>query len=183
VLSVLKGTLADQLLQVWESACCFAPLLQLQQAPSLEQLERGLLGVVSHTGTMASSILHDASSGSAPAGSSALAAAAAAAPVGQEQLDADVAAGSAWVQLHTAILDVLVQDVFGAVSHAVFDVEGMRAASKRELAAATPVVDETTWPEAARRLLAATATATFLAQVRAGWAGGARGGGGTPLQP
>jgi hypothetical protein len=80
----------------------------------------------------------------------------------------DAAAGSAWVQLHIAVLGVLVQDVFAAVSGAVFDTENMRAAAMRELRAATPVVDETTWPEAARRLLAATATATFLAQVRAG---------------
>lgn len=60
---------------------------------------------------------------------------------------------------------VVSQDVFTAVSNAVFDTEGMRAAALRELRSATPVVDDTTWPEAARRLLAATATATFLAQV------------------
>jgi hypothetical protein len=89
-------------------------------------------------------------------------------PASAEQLAFDAAAGSAWVQLHTAVLGVLVQDVFAAVSGAVFDTENMRAAAMRELRAATPVVDERTWPEAARRLLAATATATFLAQVRQG---------------
>jgi hypothetical protein len=47
---VLQGSLADQLLQVWEFACCFSPLLGLEQVPSLQQLERGLLAVVSHTG-------------------------------------------------------------------------------------------------------------------------------------
>lgn len=87
-------------------------------------------------------------------------------PLSAEQLAFDTAAGSAWVQLHIAVLNVLVQDVFTAVSNAVFDTENMRAAAMKELRAATPVVDETTWPEAARRLLAATATATFLAQVR-----------------
>lgn len=245
----LQGHLADQLLQVWEFACCFGPLLGLEQVPSPQQLERGLLGVVSHTGapcsravmlvlpcrwwsvrcpaalhdwqalchiaacavpcttpaclcadvsfagTVASTVLDNLrSSGSgsaapgdhaaaadaansapktpaAAAGSSAAAVAAAAVPVSAEQLAFDAAAGSAWVQLHVAVLSVLVGDVFAAVSAAAFDVEAMRQAKQRELRAATPVVDETTWPEAARRLLAATATATFLAQVgRSHWA-------------
>jgi len=192
VLSVLQGPLADQLLQVWEFACCFGPLLGLQQVGSPQQLERGLLGVVSHTGTVASSMMDklrgDTSTAAAPedgratapaaaaaqagsepaqaAAAAVAAAAAAAVPLTAEQLAFDAAAGSAWVQLHVAVLNVLVQDVFSAVSHAVFDTENMRAAALRELRAATPVVDETTWPEAARRLLAATATATFLAQVR-----------------
>lgn len=50
IVFVLQGHLADQLLQVWEFACCFGPLLGLEQVPSPQQLERGLLGVVSHTG-------------------------------------------------------------------------------------------------------------------------------------
>lgn len=184
VLSVLQGLLADQLLQAWEFACCFGPLLGLEEVPSLQQLERGLLGVVSHTGTVASSIcdkLRNSSSGDAAGGdaaaaaaaadasaahlSAAAAAAAAAVPLTTEQLDFDDAAGAAWVQLHVAVLNALVQDVFTAVSNVVFDTENMRAAAMRELRAATPVVDVTTWPEAARRLLAATSTATFLAQV------------------
>lgn len=188
---LLQGPLADQLLQVWEFACCFGPLLGLEQVPSPQQLERGLLGVVSHTGTAASTLLTalpggqasaaaaggDAAAGdkaagetstAAAAGGPDAAAAATAAALSGEQLEFDAAAGSAWVQLHVAVLSVLVQDVFAAVSNAVFDTESMRAPAMRELRAATPVVDVTTWPEAARRLLAATATATFLAQVRAG---------------
>jgi hypothetical protein len=95
----------------------------------------------------------------------AAAVAAAAAALSLEQLAFDAAAGAAWVRLHTSLLQVLVQDVFSAITAVVFDTEAMRAAALRELRAATPVVDETTWPEAARRLLSATATATFLAQV------------------
>jgi hypothetical protein len=187
LLSVLQGALADQLLQVWEFACCFGPLLGLAQVPSLAQLERGLLGTVSHTGTMASAFLQEAAAaaqaagggGDTAAGGDGAAAAAAAAPAAaggalaaaaaaasRTQVEYDAAAGAAWVQLHMAILDVLVQDAFTAVTNVVFGAEQLKAAAQREVRAGMPLVDGTTWPETARRLLAATATATFLAQVR-----------------
>eukprot|EP00879_Flechtneria_rotunda_P015560 GHRR01016273.1.p1 GENE.GHRR01016273.1~~GHRR01016273.1.p1 ORF type:complete len:376 (+),score=247.41 GHRR01016273.1:1-1128(+) len=83
--------------------------------------------------------------------------------VTSQQINAD-AAGAAWVQLHIAILRHLVEDVFSAVSAATFDTDSMKGAALRDLRAATPHVDTTTWPEAARRYLAAAATATFLAQ-------------------
>jgi hypothetical protein len=132
---LLQGPLADQLLQVWEFACCFGPLLGLEQVPSPQQLERGLLGVVSHTGTAASSILTappdgdhhphrdapdniaaaaggpagDAGAAAAAAAAAAASAAAAGVDVSPEQVDFDAAAGAAWVQLHVAVLSVLVQ--------------------------------------------------------------------------
>lgn len=189
VLSALQGRQAHQLLQVWEFACCFGPLLELGEVPSLQQLEAGLLGLVSHTGTMASSMLEllagqpDAAAGSQgrqqqqaghggtlPAAAVAAGldpaslAAAAAAAASSEQVAADAAAGSSWVKLHVAILRLLVEEIFGSVSAATFDTEHMRAAQLKDLRAATPYVDVTTWPEAARRFLAAAATATYLAQ-------------------
>jgi hypothetical protein len=90
--------------------------------------------------------------------------AAAAAAAGAEQVARDDAAGAAWVQLHVSLLRLLVQEIFGAVSGATFDTAAMKAAQLRDLRTATPYVDITTWPEAARRYLAAAATATFLAQ-------------------
>jgi hypothetical protein len=118
---LLQGALADQLLQVWEFACCFGPLLGLEQVPSPQQLERGLLGVISHTGTAASSILTAPPDGdhhphrdapdntAAAAGVAAGDAGAAAVDVSPEQVEFDAAAGAAWVQLHVAVLSVLVQ--------------------------------------------------------------------------
>ena len=135
---LLQGPLADQLLQVWEFACCFGPLLGLEQVPSPQQLERGLLGVVSHTGTAASSILtappdgdhhphrdapdNIAAAAGGPAGDAGAAAAAAAAAaagvdVSPEQVEFDAAAGAAWVQLHVAVLSVLVQVRVASVHH------------------------------------------------------------------
>ncbi|KAF6256132.1 hypothetical protein COO60DRAFT_144260 [Scenedesmus sp. NREL 46B-D3] len=199
VLSQLNGKQAHQLLQVWEFACCFGPLLELGEVPSLQQLEAGLLGCISHTGTMASSMLAQLSSAAAagsggdagpgaaaqqqqeseadPEVTAAAAAAAAAAGADSEALRAAAAAaasagqvawgdaaGAAWVQLHISLLRLLVQEIFGAVSGATFDIAGMKAAQLRDLRTAMPHVDITTWPEAARRYLAAAATATFLAQ-------------------
>jgi hypothetical protein len=195
VLSQLSGKQAHQLLQVWEFACCFGPLLDLGEVPSLQQLEAGLLGCISHTGTMASTMLAQitAAAGSSGAGDAdnqqqqevevdpevtAAAAAAAAAAAGAdpaalstaaaaanpEQVSRDDAAGAAWVQLHVSLLRLLVQEIFAAVSGATFDTAGMKAAQLRDFRTATPYVDITTWPEAARRYLAAAATATFLAQ-------------------
>lgn len=179
---VLKGEQAEQLLQVWEFACCFGPLLGLEQVPSLQQLEAGVLGLVSHTGTMASSMLDrvdpasnsssqqqpasdaEAAEDVSPAAAAARSAAATALGISQEQIESEAAAGNSWVQLHTAVLGILVEDVFTAVSNATFDTEHMKAAQLRELRAAMPQVDFTTWPEAARRYLAAAATATYLAQ-------------------
>jgi hypothetical protein len=194
VLSQLNGKQAHQLLQVWEFACCFGPLLDLREVPSLQQLEAGMLGCVSHTGTMASSLLAQitaaadgsnssaeqqqeadvtadpevtaaAAAAAAAAGADATAlSAAAAAAASAEQVARDDAAGAAWVQLHVSLLRLLVQEIFGAVSGATFDTAAMKAAQLRDLRTATPYVDITTWPEAARRYLAAAATATFLAQ-------------------
>jgi hypothetical protein len=90
--------------------------------------------------------------------------AAAAVAAGAEQVARDDAAGAAWVQLHVSLLRLLVQEIFGAVSGAMYNTAAMKAAQLRDLRTATPYVDVTTWPEAARRYLAAAATATFLAQ-------------------
>lgn len=142
------------LLQVWEFACCFGPLLGLEKVPSPQQLEAGLLGLVSHTGTMASSMarqLADAQQqqqqqpvAMPPAQPAASATAAAAAVLGStlqgDQLQADAAAGLAWVQLHVGILSLLLDDVFQAVAGATFDMEHMKAGELRDLRAAAPHV-------------------------------------------
>ena len=146
------------LLQVWEFACCFGPLLGLEKVPSPQQLEAGLLGLVSHTGTMASSVARQLadvqqqqqqqqpvdvlSVESAATAPSAAAAAAVGSGLDDDQLQADAAAGSAWVQLHVGILSLLLDDIFQAVAGATFDMEHMKAGELRELRAAAPQVSD-----------------------------------------
>ncbi|WIA14572.1 hypothetical protein OEZ85_003088 [Tetradesmus obliquus] len=78
--------------------------------------------------------------------------------------EAAKAEGAAAAGPDAAAAGAAVQEIFGAVSGATFDTASMKAAQLRDLRTATPYVDITTWPEAARRYLAAAATATFLAQ-------------------
>ncbi|WIA34750.1 hypothetical protein OEZ86_013057 [Tetradesmus obliquus] len=78
--------------------------------------------------------------------------------------EAAKAEGAAAAGPDAAAAGAAVQEIFGAVSGATFDTTSMKAAQLRDLRTATPYVDITTWPEAARRYLAAAATATFLAQ-------------------